>query len=249
MKKTALFLHYGPGGNSQVETKWLGEAHPEVDFWDQPKISSQPPTFKGLYTACREKVLSLAADGLPIHLIGHSFGCDLALALYADIPEKVSHVTLISPVRNLISAFIRLGQILAPAATAKLQRAQETSAQPQQILDEAWVLIGEVLKSPRFAATYWQDQKAFQKFIQINSQCTPLDFTMWQSILSDIYLHGTQPPIPAFDKNLTVILGTHDPYFDVNEERMFWSTKTTVKNLLVLEGAGHHPHLEKNTLG
>src|ERR1700737_4149464 len=84
----ALFLHWGPGCNAEVERRWFGDGT-LIDWWDQPKVTG-PQAFETIASAARARLDDLhALTGDPLHLIAHSFGGKLAQALAESSPEKI----------------------------------------------------------------------------------------------------------------------------------------------------------------
>src|SRR4051812_40115075 len=104
MGKSILFLHYGPGGNAELERHWYGSEFNNVLFWDQPTTR----VFSDLIQACENKLNEVfELNNKPVVLWAHSFGCDLALQLLKHHGPKIKRCDLISPVADVPEGFFR----------------------------------------------------------------------------------------------------------------------------------------------
>ncbi len=114
MKKSFFFLHYGPGGNCDAERSYFGDLSCKDNFyfWDQPATK----TFDELLNATAAEFERYTRNNQCLGIVGHSFGCDLAVALAKYLSVKKApapELILIAPIPNLISAFKNLGQRVA----------------------------------------------------------------------------------------------------------------------------------------
>jgi alpha-beta hydrolase superfamily lysophospholipase len=145
-----LFLHYGPGGNADLERFWLKDIEGVVDFWNQPQLSGAECTFDHLLACVVEKYDSGNYGGI----VAHSFGCDLALNALNRVQNPVNQLILISPIRDLPKSFLAFGEKLMGAAKcSELRRLIESreanrgAISPEEIA-AFWMVVGGIVAEP-----------------------------------------------------------------------------------------------------
>lgn len=242
----ALFLHYGPGGNCDVERAWLSSKWPGVEFWDQPKTQS----FAELRAACIDKVKEFSRDSEQINLIGHSFGCDLVSAVLTELPNIKANCTFISPILSLYDAFANLGaRILLQQDLDTEYKIQLKSAvdalKSQPNIENLWAAIGKMVEYKDFAKLYWCSNEKFTKYTNDLKSCLPFDFVMWQTVLTD-YIKNYSLNLPKNIVQLKIIMGEQDPYLHCDEACRVWRMKCPQAIIETVGNTGHYPHLESD---
>src|ERR1035441_6624743 len=193
----SLFLHYGPGGNAAMERAWFtGPSHANTDFWDQPILSGDQAKYANLLKACEKKFdETYSASGQPVNIAGHSFGCTLALSLYARNPQKIKSLKLLAPMADIPVGFYNLAKRLhndahTPEAvklelTKLIQKFENLKPGSSERLGCMWELIGHMVKDPNYLRLYFGNQECMMKYGQIAASKPGLDFAMWQAVLND----------------------------------------------------------------
>jgi esterase/lipase len=116
-KRDTIFLHYGPGGNAEIERRLLAEANPEVDFWDQPQLDKRQCTYENLLLGTKKRLRSMSNQGATrIKIWGHSFGCNLALDLAQTESDYIESIRLTSPIALIDKGFYNLARALSKDA-------------------------------------------------------------------------------------------------------------------------------------
>lgn len=235
-----LFLHFGPGGNADLERKWLSGYKSKVDFWDQPKNVS---SFKELVHLCAERYKVGGYHGI----IGHSFGCDLALKIAELLSDPQPKLILISPLRDVPKAFVSLAQHLADDAVSQerkhqLRLAFEGAQSGVSALDAFTQLAKVIGADPLYYRRFWAQAQMLKAFEEVAAELTPLDMKCWQAVLADVILNYQ---MALNGKKAQVYIGSKDPYYGlIRDEDAYW--KNSGADVSLIENAGHYPHLESD---
>lgn len=238
-----LFLHFGPGGNADLERKWLSGYNSKVDFWDQPKDVS---SFSELVHRCAERYRVGGYHGI----IAHSFGCDLALKIADLLSGSQPKLILISPLRDVPKAFVSLAQHLADETvsqerTHQLRLALESVQSGGSRLDAFTQLAKVIGADPLYYRHFWAQPQKLKAFETVAVELTPLDVKCWQTILVDLILNYQ---MALNGKKAQVYMGAKDPYYGlIRDEETYW--KSSGADVSLIENAGHYPHLESDLFG
>lgn len=247
-----LFLHYGPGGNAQVERHFLGPLHPSTEFWDQPIFHESEKGFEKLLKSVEEKVVQLFLQHkAPIKLWGHSFGCDLALLLLAKHPDKVSSVLLDSPVFDLPKGFLRFGyRILKNKTDSTPLRTQLTSLmasfEKRNDLEILWKIVETLVQFPEFNQMYWGNLRMREEYQRVAEQKKAFDFLMWRNVLNDFLSNENTKEVTqrVSSEKIIIRIGENDPYFDLDADLDNLRKRFPLSQITTFKNAGHFTHLE-----
>lgn len=249
MSNSTLFLHYGPGGSSDVEAGLLAADLPEVLFWNQSKVKDQAKPYQKLVKDCLDQTTRMKAT----RIIGHSFGCDLLASILkmidAQMPHsKIENSILISPLQNIPQAMLSLGRVLnqrenGPALTKALQLATPYSGSPPPEI--FWNLIMQIGTHPLYLSAFWVDQTAKQRSDQLAAVGPAFDPGEFQTVMQDYLFEKEENDNQAFkNKKIKAIFGDSDPYF-TTDDISYWRTLLGSEQVFVIKNCGHFPHLEK----
>jgi len=246
-----LFIHFGPGGNAQVERAWLGAQNSHIEFWDYTPPQNANHSFSELVDTYIQKIES---SHQPLALVGHSFGANVAIAIHQQIPERIISLTLLSPLPKAAPAFLNLGRRIAVLQNPSLQNRVSSfesflkkQSPASDVLNEMWSLVFEIAQAPNFYSSYWASSSLFEKYAALCSKCKPLDFAVWQKTLSDFVINHEKDQQIKTQVPVRIFLGDKDPYY-LWEEKLYWVHMVGEKNVTILQNCGHHPHLEANCL-
>lgn len=244
-----LFLHYGPGGNCALERLWLQGYGPTVDFWDQPTNVS---SFEELVRHCVERFKSGNYKGV----IGHSFGCELAVQVSQQTTRPIE-LYLISPLRDIPTAFINLAHNLSQASVStdrKLQlrlAAQAMKTLPNwhpgenlssDELDRFAELTATIAVDPGYCKAFWAQQEKLNAFKAEWPNLPQFSQACWKSVMVDFLMKHQSSRSKVKAK---VFVGVNDPYIGlIQDEKKFW--QTVGSKFISVEKSGHSPHLESN---
>ena len=250
-----LFLHSGPGGSAAVERLWFG-GHPpsDMEFWDQPILSGQQCAFSKLLEACERKLNEVAIKGNgPAGLVGHGFGCALALNLAAKRPERVKNITLISPTVDCSIGVLNLGQKLLTGPNIKRENCREIKAaisyfkKSKRGSKERQSAICGILdaasKVPNYEDVYWAKDEARERYKNLSKSLPAPDTVMRQTILND-YILGGYADIPIILCSAKIYFGEKDPCVNYEEDSKSWQKLIPQARIQLLPDCGHFPHLE-----
>jgi pimeloyl-ACP methyl ester carboxylesterase len=257
LKQKYLFFHYGPGGNASLERIWLKDLMSKVDFWDLPHSSLESVSFESMIKVALDKFRTGSYRGI----IGHSFGCDIALKVAELAGKQIEDLVLISPIRNIPAGFVALAQKLSSTELDKsrqnllqtvsselvsvLNKSSSTTLLSSETLPIFFKLVQAIATDPSYYKVYWKQLDKLSFYEKHFSETIPMDFTVWQTLLSKYFLESSpkfEYPFPG-----TVIFGENDPYYiQFLEEKKHWE-KLHFK-VLSTPDAGHYPHLESELL-
>ncbi|MBC7465667.1 MAG: alpha/beta hydrolase [Bdellovibrio sp.] len=245
---SSLFLHYGPGGSSDIEAAVLGSQWPNVLFWNQPKFKDRLNPYQELVNACAQQAQEMQAK----QMIGHSFGCDLLSSILKTKLPQLPHLVvensiLISPLRSIPTAFINLGRVLqrkqdVPALAEAIQSvAPFLSAPPPDLF---WNLIIQISTHPFYLQSFWANQKAKENSDKLAALSTPFDAAEWQTLVNDyLFAYKNSDTNHLKNKKIKAIFGDSDPYLDENDFT-FWKNLLGLEQVIIIKNSGHYPHLE-----
>ncbi|RYZ65934.1 MAG: hypothetical protein EOP09_13485 [Proteobacteria bacterium] len=160
-----LFLHWGPGGNAQVEREYF-PAHLGIDFWDRPR-NSHPSAFTDGVNATQSHLEKLHAVHGPIDLIAHSFGCAIALELSFRVPTLIRSITLLSGNEDVVRGTYQLAGELVKRGLGSLDLAPTLQAAERfQSWESFQALIPALFTVPHLFSYYWapESHQAQEKY-------------------------------------------------------------------------------------
>lgn len=253
--KVGIFLHMGPGFNAQIEKKLLQSTHPNIIYWDQPKISEPSAAFSKLIEATHERIQSLYKknNNQPVHLVAHSFGGHLAHQLILKFPELIASCDFYSTGYNIPEGFLKLLTNIgnSPDTNADLKNEIQTflttykkTGNPNQ---DTWSYISLIVKDPAFNKYYWPTGELFQKYVNFASAVEPLDMASFQNILSDFLnseFHPERPKASKWSGQINIYLGEKDPLINTTSETSIWNKIFPQAKFHILKDSGHFIHLE-----
>lgn len=216
---TALYLHGGPGLNCAVERAWFGDSG-GVLWWDQPRFAADSANaYQATLDAAAEKLADLhARQGVPIHVIGWSFGARLALDLAHRAPEAIGSLTLLAPSLCLETAFAHLAANLAArGAGISLPRSPHTGNH-----EDFMQRVMSILAIPELFSYYWAPASTalFQRHHADTAGNDWFDLDTFTAISREVI----RRPITALatDHVIRILAGRHDPYFDPETDIELW---------------------------
>ncbi len=236
-------MHYGPGGNSQVEAEVLGGAIPCVQFRDLP--SGQ--------TSYRELLADAATllDSFrePMPLIAHSFGCDLAWDLAKQFPNQVAEILLISPITSLEKSFLYLAEKVLESSEASGELSSCINHYKEdESLEKLWKLLGCLFQREDLQSFYWYDKQKMNQILPVFATKQALHVETWQGVLADYLANDEKPFQGSLSQKIAVFLGEQDPYYKLSQELGFWQQKISDSDIHIIPQCSHWPHLESDFL-
>jgi len=243
----ALYLHGGPGCSTVLERHLWKERLP-VEWWEQPTPDANAASaYDDLVQAVEDKLTCRAQDaGGPVPIIGHSFGCVLALEMARRVPQHIASLCLMAPVSNLYSVFENFGQLILEDqpeltalsdALAALRGAREPGA--------FWNLVGNVMAVPTFLDYYWGPKSDQQRDFanQVLAQHTLFNPPFFQAIVNEVLNRELAEAPGGFHGPVQIIQGRFDPLIDLDAELAVWLTRFPHAETVVAD-TGHLIPLE-----
>jgi pimeloyl-ACP methyl ester carboxylesterase len=256
----ALFIHGGPGFNSQPELKILGPALKKVGVtlsgFDEPSSFrpaqndvSEPRAFQRVVTALTKTLSSQSFD----LIFAHSWGIyPLIKALQDPKVSRPNKIVLISPILDLYEAHKYLAETAASdldsidteKAAAIRKKLQMSQTFFDQELQEA-LQLG--LAAPNLLSHFWCNANAAGAYFgSLTSPEYQVDIQNFFQILADFSLEENKYPSVFSDTtNYQVIIGEKDAYperaFALGRLGELVPSFTTT----IIQGANHYPHIEK----
>jgi pimeloyl-ACP methyl ester carboxylesterase len=241
----SLFLHYGPGGNSYAEQKLLSEILPNTLFWDQPKVKTSPVPFKELVLQSEIKAQAIDAN----ELIAHSFGCDVAANLLINLTKQIQGAIFISPLRNIPQAMVTLAKNeIDLKSESELSKALATALKEKERIGPStfWGLVTQIVSHPEYKNIFWANKSIQAEHERLSKSAPEFDAPEWQTLIQH-YLFAQPEKLfsKLKNKNVRIIFGKQDPYIDFEIDIPYWEDLVGKRNVLVIQDAGHSPHLEQ----
>jgi pimeloyl-ACP methyl ester carboxylesterase len=247
-----VFLHWGPGGNVEIELEWFRRypAPPYLDqsthFWKQDFADGRIH-FSALLIQT-EKLIKEALTQGPLQVCAHSFGAQILMRLHPDLIRQLQGLTIIGAAPNLQKGFAQLAAKLALVKSdetlLELSRQFLNSSQPSSHFQ---ALVGGVTRHPDFLALYWgrQSSQAFNTYLEIISQHPPFDFEVFMKVMTDFFETETAGAIKPIHTDFLpkMILGTDDPFLSIPEDSENWKQIFPQAEISLLP-VGHFPHFE-----
>lgn len=238
-----LFLHWGPGGNAQIERLWFKDQLP-VYWWDQPHVSGEG-SFEKIVESTKSQVeVIFETEKKPVRLLAHSFGGRIAQELCEIIPDKISQITLISCGHDPWMSFFHLAHALSkknenlPSLAEKMEKTRS--------FEDFWELIGMITHISDFQNCYWTNKEAQKKYASFAANLQLIDFPTFEWVM-----RGFENKRPALKpsnrtKHIPVkcFLGEGDPLQDTNAESKAWQTIFPQCEVSIMKNSGHFIHFE-----
>lgn len=250
--KDTLYLHMGPGFNSYIERKLLGERLPQVEFWDQPLDIDMENPLQSLVDATIVKINTMAAklDG-PIHILAHSFGGQILEQVLRQSPDKIASAVVYNSCGDL-----RLGllQVLAsleadPSTNSDLKKkirqfldSPVSELEPKDFVNHFVALLSE---DPLYLRVYFSNLRQFESYINIAKDAPGIDVEVFKALLVDYIKNYSKLNSPyEGSKDLRIYLSSDDPFYTDNAA-IVWKKKFPHAQLELKKSGGHFLHLEE----
>lgn len=262
MKHRWVFLHGGPGLNSEPERRYwepaLAAAGVSVLFWDEPRTHADPSrAFEEILESATQALLNAVASnqGAAVGLIGHAFGANTALALADRFPALVSKLVLLAPTTQIYTTFLRVMRIGHEEATRAGDQAasrliEECLIATQSFPDVAMLQGLSCALSQRGTwMRYWHSLEHLQKYDQLGQTkewalSASNRMAGWMSSAKHLSNRST------LRLNVPVWLGfgAEDEIISRAEEVRYLSQRFPIVEQRTFEGAGHFVQLEASAL-
>jgi pimeloyl-ACP methyl ester carboxylesterase len=239
-QSVSLFLHGGPGFNSEVERIWFADTLP-VLWWDQPAVSA----FSELVSAAAAQIDSMShssRDG--IHLIAHSFGGQIAAALAREFPSKIRSITLLDCPAEPVRPFFLLGDRLLETG-GHFPGLAEALAAAKIDIKHFFALVQACYPGEACPDVYFAPQSSAirERYQSLAAQAKPLDLASFAAVMSAL-LTTPNPIVEAgFHGEVNILMGRHDPLLDRDTDTRQWLTVFPQAKISMLD-AGHGIHFE-----
>lgn len=239
---TALYLQGGPGLNCAVERAWFSDSC-GVLWWDQPRFAADAANaYQTTLDAAAEKLAELhARQGVPIHVIGWSFGARLALDLAHRYPEHIATLTLLAPTFYLETAFQRLAARLTQLGVggAPLSSAI-ASLDTARSHDTFLGLATELLATPDLLGHYWApgDEILYHRHRAEAAKTEWFDLPTFIAVSRDLLNRRLPEPAPTGINSIRILAGRHDPYFDPENDFEHWKKLLPQASIQIVD-SGH----------
>ncbi len=237
-RSNALFLR-GLGRSSALERLWHGDSLP-VHWWDQPRVGS----VDALTEAAALELERMAADA-PVHVIGHSFGAQVARALADSRPERISRLTLLGCPFDPVEGAICLGEAIARKSRNEALEHCVRRVRESRNLDAFREMIRAAAADPSFPAIYFGPDSAEVRdwFLDLARQAVSVDFEMFFALMNDFLRNPPELAESRYRGEVRVILGKHDPVLAPEKDIRKWRAAFPGASFVWLD-AGHYVHLE-----
>ena len=241
-----VFFHFGPGGHARTEQAWLASSS-KLHFFDCSTLSPPPCNFDEMVNMHREYIEENFSE--PVEIVAHSFGCNVAWKLQEQLPEKITKVKLISPMRDIKQSLINFCQQVSLLEKNKTLTPLVASLKKDPSdLTALWSAVGLTYQQESALPSLWSSVNNFNKWVSLQALSPEFDFNYWTSFLNQYfdpkqqvsYSNKSRVPIKAY-------LGLTDPYL-THSDFNFWKELLGVDNVITCPNSSHFPHLEEPLL-
>lgn len=262
--KTIVFLHGGPGLNSEPERNILGpylkDLGHEALFWNEPS-DQRPETFvhehsfqqavksadKFIHNICQDKQSrGLSCD---LTLVAHSFASHYAVRLAQSQKDVIKEIILISPALNIKDTDTNILQLAVNGLKDEGQfEASDELAQIVPLLDEAFdskkvqaFSIGS--KYAGLFLNYWSNLELMQRYFSYMVGEFSFDVKGMFEVRGSMPIVNVNPS-SKIDIPTYVYFGEIDPVTKVKEQMPLLNKYFSAIDVSTLSGVRHYPHLE-----
>lgn len=256
----SLFLHGGPGLNSEAERRMLASDLEkdgfDFHFWNEPSLNREdgyPFNASQAFTGWLKSAEKAADQHGPFQLlVGLSFGALAALHLVSRNPRMFRQLVLISPTLDMMGTFRKMMEMAAKDYT---ELGQETVASEILELRTKGANVMDaptrramdlVYQDPKLFGHYWVDPTVMGKWASVLGESRfGVDFVSQAAVLEE-FARAPEPICgDGADVQAVVMIGDKDPVVEVPTILKMLSSFCPKPRLVHFSKSGHFPHLEE----
>lgn len=238
--KNLLFIHGGPGLNSQAEEKMIESKFRSqglrISFWNEPSEMRDGVKEISFDIAIESLVKEFQKFQNPPVLIAHSFGAQYALGLINKLGLKNQKVIYICPDLEPLNTDLNIIKLaknyFEREDKDKFHQLEQLTQTFTNSFDEIRIqALGIVGTYQDLFFNYWVDKDVMSTYYSFHTE----EYSF--NINSYLTIRATSPLelIENFDReNSLVLYSIHDPIINLNRNFEF----TLIKD------SGHYPHIE-----
>jgi pimeloyl-ACP methyl ester carboxylesterase len=237
-----LFIHGGPGLNSNPERKLLLErfstAGNKIYFWNEPsenrKTYQGPVSFKTACDSLQKTILDLSQEE-QITVIAHSFGAFTLNHILPTVELGLKKIILLCPVTdlNLLDQHILdVGEIDSSICMKP----------HENFSDERFEALAAATVNGRILSHYWNKQELLADYY-VHFANTEYQFSLAAFKTIRETCHNSIVNNPTHIET-SVIYGIHDPFI-LSEEFLRLKEVYTNANVYLFEESAHYCHIEE----
>ena len=248
MKAKVVFVHGGPGLNSNPEKNLISQIYEqsglEIHFWNEPReLQTDDP-----YTFVKSSLIDyINSFNAPVTLLAHSWGCRLVIDCINEIESNVNGACFISPAvdfKNADRKICKLGKEILNNQKASTEKIKKFLAVKTDDLDEIrFEALAEAFCSNYFVKNFINEEnmKGYFQYLTDENEFRASDMI---SIRRSMELAPTSPTrrvkLPT-----TAIFGKLDPIFTKSSESKVLEEVFSNLKPIELEDQSHYCHIEK----
>ncbi len=250
--REVLFIHGGPGLNSEPEKRLLSSHLKEfkTHFWNEPSELRGQKISTNAYQDWLNSIKKMQPENSI--LIANSFGSLGALHLIEQ-EIKLKKIVFLSPTIQLHQVFLKMIEL----AIFDFQKRNDDKANEIQKLKNTissfydssmQKALDLTFQDPDLFPHYWQNYKILGEWGAIlGEQEFQFDFQSQKAVLNNLKDKFTELPSLKSNARVTVIYGENDPVWLDSNISLFQSMFKDIK-FHKFEDCGHFPHLENKEL-
>lgn len=252
-----LYFHGGPGLNSNPEKHLLSSRFAEVGFdlrlWNEPSaLRPDGPPFReqgafANYLEHAEAFFLQNFDGIPLVLIGHSFGAHPLCYLAGKHPEKLRRLVFVGPSLSLSDTDVNW---LTVVMSDYKKHGDDRYRSIQKVLENYTSQFDQntetglhlFLQNPRFFDYFWINKERMDSFLShYKEPGYGIDVEGYFAVRRSFFEVECNPSsIPA-----TVFLGRHDVVISQETQMRILSRRFPTHQVYEFEESGHYPLIEE----
>lgn len=256
-KPVYLFLHGGPGLNSNPEKHLMAEkfrmAGLNLFLWNEPSSQRNPTpvsyNFTDWLSSAGNCLQNAARGGKKVHLLAHCYAAQLAIWLSQKHPNLIERIVLIAPaftvhdVDRKLFAFCKTDY--SDSDPGKAAQLEEIIRKADEGFDDTkangWLLA---LGNPRLATHYFNDHEVMQKYFG----CFTDEYQIDVESLMGVRKSACRLPVSQrSDIPAVLFFCADDEIIDMDlQKKSCESYFSNIIKTVVFKRSKHFPHLEES---
>ena len=246
-----LFVHGGPGLNSNPETNLLkqrfeSEGH-EIYFWNQP--TAKGVSYDEACESLSTTICALSAKS-KITIIAHSFGAFFLNEILPIVDDQLAKIILLSPATDLHLLDLNILRIscsdyAGSAESIALEKYIRTLSPLSGFNEERLNGLLLAASNPALTAHYWLKKELMPSYYSyLSGPDFSFNFDSFVSIRSSCVKNTVSNKTNV---ETLITYGVHDPFINSEDYHLLIKLYPNSKTFL-FEESSHYSHIEERTL-
>lgn len=248
MKKHFLFVHGGPGLNSNADRAFLedpikSKGH-TIEFWNEPKSFNTDNCYREMLDNLNQNIQQ--QDKL-VNLIGHSFGSKLCLDAISENGDKIESMCFLCPSIDMEKADENIFDISLPLLEESnpeaAQRFKELMPQLTDKVDDNKLEALSLAIQSGYFGKYFVHPENFEDYFQHLQDENAFRLDAYLKIRPTV--DNSLKPVSGFKGKSIAFFGKEDQVCTYENESVVVDKVLSDTKKIVMSNVAHYPHVEK----